>query len=111
MSTPGANRTCRDRENDVNDPGCVKTHTSAKCGKYNSPMRLRAARRQYDLTPAMRNFAEVLLHAYRALEFSHSQDPTRTSGRISRCSSEACFSLYQSTRLSLYDPRPRCRHR
>src|SRR6267154_5762138 len=26
----------------VFDPGCVKTHTSAKCGKYNSPTRYRA---------------------------------------------------------------------
>ena len=62
------------------DPGCVKTHTSAKCRKYNSPTRLRAARGQYDLTPAMRNLAEVLLRACRAREFSHGQDP---SGHVS----------------------------
>ena len=62
---------------DANDPGCVKTHTLAKCRKYNSPTRLRAARGQYDLTPAMRNLAEVLLRACRALEFSHSQARSR----------------------------------
>src|SRR6266511_18201 len=35
---------------DVNDPGCVKTHTSAKCRKHNSPARHRTSRVQYDLT-------------------------------------------------------------
>ena len=34
----------------VDDPGCVKTHTSAKCRKYNSPGRYHASRVQYDLT-------------------------------------------------------------
>src|SRR6266516_3937341 len=36
------------------DPGitpCVKTHTSAKCRKHNSPARHRTSRVQYDLTP------------------------------------------------------------
>jgi hypothetical protein len=32
------------------DPGCVKTHTSAKCIKYNSPTRHRSVYAQYDLT-------------------------------------------------------------
>src|SRR6516225_8774822 len=32
------------------DPGCVKTHTSAKYRKYNSPGRHHASRVQYDLT-------------------------------------------------------------
>jgi hypothetical protein len=32
------------------DPGCVKTHTSAKCRKHNSPARHRTSRVQYDLT-------------------------------------------------------------
>ena len=31
------------------DPGCVKTHTSAKCKKYNSPTPYRAVGAQYDL--------------------------------------------------------------
>src|SRR6266404_6581334 len=35
---------------DANDPGCVKTHTSAKCRKHNSPARHRASRVEYDLT-------------------------------------------------------------
>src|SRR5260221_13581095 len=35
---------------DAIDPGCVKTHTSAKCGKHNSPARHRTSRVQYDLT-------------------------------------------------------------
>src|SRR5262245_15182132 len=34
----------------ANDPGCVKTHTSAKCRKHNSPARHRTWRVQYDLT-------------------------------------------------------------
>jgi hypothetical protein len=32
------------------DPGCVKTHTVAKCIKNNSPGRHHASRVQYDLT-------------------------------------------------------------
>src|SRR6266403_3380028 len=32
------------------DPGCVKTHTVAKCRKNNSPGRHHASRVQYDLT-------------------------------------------------------------
>jgi hypothetical protein len=32
------------------DPRCVKTHTSAKCRKDNSPTRRRTPRVQYDLT-------------------------------------------------------------
>src|SRR5215470_14430655 len=31
-------------------PGCVKTHTSAKCRKHNSPARHPTSRVQYDLT-------------------------------------------------------------
>jgi hypothetical protein len=34
----------------ANDPGCVKTHTSAKCRKYISLKRHRTSRAQYDLT-------------------------------------------------------------
>src|SRR6516165_7298691 len=34
----------------ANDPGCVKTHTSAKCRKHNSPARHPTSRVQYDLT-------------------------------------------------------------
>src|SRR6266436_5325070 len=33
------------------DRACVKTHTSAKCGKHNSPARHRTSLVQYDLTP------------------------------------------------------------
>jgi hypothetical protein len=51
--------------------GCVKTHGSGKCGKYNSPTRHRAICRQYDLTLAMRNRFEIFLRAPQALEFSH----------------------------------------
>src|SRR6266508_1810562 len=60
------------------DPGCVKTHTSAKCGKYNSPTRYRAVCAQHDLALMMRNFSEMFLRARRALEFSHDQDPKPT---------------------------------
>src|SRR5262244_2843765 len=35
----------------ANDPGCVKTHTSAKCRKNNSPTRYRAESAQDDLAP------------------------------------------------------------
>ncbi len=37
-------------QSDANDPGCVKTHTVAKCRKNNSPGRHHASRVQYDLT-------------------------------------------------------------
>src|SRR5262245_25370199 len=40
----------RSNQSDVNDPACVKTHTSAKCRKHNSPARHRTSRVQYDLT-------------------------------------------------------------
>src|SRR5262249_15111370 len=39
----------------VHDPGCVKTHTSAKCRKYNSPTGGRAVCAQHDLAFMMRN--------------------------------------------------------
>src|SRR6266481_6410120 len=35
----------------VHDRACVKTHTSAKCRKHNSPARHRTSLVQYDLTP------------------------------------------------------------
>ncbi len=66
------------------DPGCVKTHTSAKCGKYNSPTRYRAVYAQHDLALMMRNFSEMLLHARRAPEFSHGQDPELTPTALGR---------------------------
>src|SRR5215475_5040638 len=34
----------------IHDRPCVKTHTSAKCRKHNSPARHRTSRVQYDLT-------------------------------------------------------------
>src|SRR5258706_10119825 len=43
----GTSRACRC---DAFDPGCVKTHTVAKCRKNNSPGRHHASRVQYDLT-------------------------------------------------------------
>src|SRR5262245_50580112 len=33
------------------DPACVKTHTSAKCRKYNSPTRYRTSRAEHHSTP------------------------------------------------------------
>src|SRR5436305_13939828 len=36
---------------DATDPGCVKTHTSAKCRKYHSLTRHRTSRRQLPSTP------------------------------------------------------------
>jgi hypothetical protein len=41
------------------DLACVKTHTSAKCKKYNSPVRRCAARPQHDLTLTTRNSSEI----------------------------------------------------
>jgi hypothetical protein len=41
------------------DPGCVKTHTSPKCRKYNSQVRNRAACVQHDLALIMRNLFEM----------------------------------------------------
>ena len=48
MGAPGAH-----------DPGCVKTHTLAKCEKYNSPIRCRAEGAQHDLTLTARNSSEI----------------------------------------------------
>ena len=41
------------------DPGCVKTHTSPKCRKYNSQVRDRVACVQHDLALTMRNLFEM----------------------------------------------------
>jgi hypothetical protein len=41
------------------DPGCVKTHTSEKCGKYNSSTRAGEVHGQHDLTLPMRNLTEI----------------------------------------------------
>src|SRR6266487_3405001 len=35
----------------IHDPACVKTHTIAKCRKYNSPTRYRTSCAQHDSTP------------------------------------------------------------
>jgi hypothetical protein len=43
----------------ANDLACVKTHTFAKCRKYNSQVRDRAARVQHDLALTMRNLFET----------------------------------------------------
>src|SRR5260221_14499252 len=49
----GVKRTQRRRRRwAVADRACVKTHTSAKCRKHNSPARHRTSLVQYDLTPA-----------------------------------------------------------
>src|SRR5260370_20522813 len=45
---PGVRRAGR---YDAIDRACVKTHTSAKCRKHNSPARHRTSLVQYDLTP------------------------------------------------------------
>src|SRR5215813_2469636 len=60
------------------EPGCVKTHTSAKCRKNNSPTRYRAESAQDDLAPLCAISPRVLLRARSALEFSHGQDPLQT---------------------------------
>jgi hypothetical protein len=44
---------------DVNDPGCVKTHVSVKCEKYNSPGRIKPLCAQHGLTLMMRNSSEI----------------------------------------------------
>src|SRR5207249_11832750 len=44
-------QTCHRRRGTAEfDRACVKTHTSAKCRKHNSPARHRTSRVQYDLT-------------------------------------------------------------
>ena len=60
------------------DLACVKTHTSAKCKKYNSPARRCAARPQHDLTLNNSQFLRDILRARPLLEFSHRQDPSAT---------------------------------
>ena len=51
------------------DLACVKTHTSAKCKKYNSPVRRCAARPQHDLTLTTRNSSEIFYARGRRLSF------------------------------------------
>src|SRR5262245_38582507 len=51
MAASGAIQTLRrHRRMTECDRPCVKTHTSAKCRKHNSPARHRTSRVQYDLT-------------------------------------------------------------
>ena len=76
---PRTRRTCR---SDVIDLACVKTHTSAKCKKYNSPVRRCAARPQHDLTPHHAQFLRDILCVRPTLEFSHRQDPKRTPSTL-----------------------------
>ena len=81
------------------DPGCVKTHTSAKCRKNNSSRRHHTSRRQGDFDSQMRNCFEMFLRVRRVLELSLGQDPKRTkvgSKRRSAVSSSrdwACYHL------------------
>jgi hypothetical protein len=66
----GAERTQRGHRSwAVHDPGCVKTHTSAKCEKCNSPMLRRAMCTQQDLTLAMRDSSEIFYARGRCLSF------------------------------------------
>ena len=51
------------------DLAWVKTHTSAKCKKYNSPARRCAARPQHDLTLTTRNSSEIFYARGRRLSF------------------------------------------
>jgi hypothetical protein len=51
------------------DLACVKTHTSAKCKKYNSPVRRCAARPQHDLTLTTRNSSEIFYARSRRSSF------------------------------------------
>src|SRR5258707_12959970 len=70
-------------QSDANDPGCVKTHTVAKCRKNNSPGRHHASRVQYDLT--LRYAIPSRSFYARSKGWSlHSQDPLRTSA-VSYC--------------------------
>src|SRR5262249_379650 len=65
------NRTLsRHRRMTESDPGCVKTHTIAKCRKYNSPTRYRTSCAEHDSTPWCANFFEMFLRARRA-HFRH----------------------------------------
>jgi hypothetical protein len=66
------------------DPACVKTHTSAKCRKYNSLTRHRSICAQHNLTLPIRNRFEIFLRTRRVLEFSHSlgHEQTKSDRRI-----------------------------
>jgi hypothetical protein len=61
------------------DPGCVKTHTSAKCRKYDSLTRCRAVSTR---------------RARRPPEFLHSQDPSRTLGVALCCDARGAASFH-----------------
>src|SRR5262245_28501055 len=67
----GVNRTfLTQSETDAADPGCVKTHTVAKCRKNNSPGRHHASRVQYDLILRMQFLREVSTRAARVGVFT-----------------------------------------
>src|SRR6516165_1915341 len=51
---------------------CVKTHTIAKCRKYNSPTRYRTSCAEHDSTPWCAISLRCFYVRGRALEFSHS---------------------------------------
>src|SRR5437660_9666347 len=77
------------------DPACVKTHTIAKCRKYNSPTRYRTSCAQHDSTP----WCAISSRCFyvRSVRWSF-----RTANAISRhmqCSAVQCSAVQQTAQL------------
>jgi hypothetical protein len=58
---------------------CVKTHTSTKCRKYNSPTRYRTVWAQHDSTLTTRNYSEIF-YARRGPRSFHTASVIRVMG-------------------------------
>ena len=73
------------------DPSLVKTHTIAKCRKYNSPTRYRTYVRGARFDSVVRNFFEMFLRA----------QPTKTGLKSRNAAvsgnAEVCYSFVGST--------------
>src|SRR5215510_8312172 len=73
------------------DPGCVKTHTSAKCGKYNSPILYGAVGAQHDLTLRMRPSSEMFYARRRRASFHTAKTQSGHRGTKVRASIDGWF--------------------
>ena len=83
------------QRNDAMGPGCVKTHTTAKCGKYNSQTRHRAISAQHDLAFMMGNFFETFYARGGRRSF-------RTAWARSRQSAARCLITLSAGRIGFF---------
>jgi putative tryptophan/tyrosine transport system substrate-binding protein len=80
-------------------PGCVKTHFSVKCEKYNSPVRIKPLCAQHGLTLMMRNSSEIFYARGGHLGFHTAWGPITDIGRLHSNSSSARTSRDSGTSI------------